>query len=491
MEEKYDVIIIGAGFAGLSAARQLCMAGLRPLVLEASDSVGGLGGDFAFHDGVRLEKFYHHWFNNDTAIQQLIIDLGLEKNILRRPSRVGLYYNRQLWRLSTPLDLLRFRALPFISRMRLGLLVLYVRLIKNWRRLEHLSIEQWLKPIVGQRAYDLVWRPLITAKFSIYARDINAVWMWKKLALRGGSRQKNGDEELLYYRGGFGQLARQLANDVVCRGGVIKLNHQVDRALIKNGQIIAIETSENNKGKPQSNNKTARQQFTADKYIFTPALPLVSTMLRDYHDAAFHQQLRAIRYLGNMCLVLRLKHSLSETYWINVNDPGFPFVGVIEHTNFDPPKHYGGSHMVFLSRYIATSDPLWQYNDQDYADYCFQHLKKMFPQFDKNWVLDYALWREPYAQPIMEKHYSRLIPPVQLPVANGYLCTMAQIYPEDRGTNYAVREGERLGKMLASTWSKPITGATIPVMAKPVRIAPTVSTNQHQQHRDKRMNEKI
>ncbi|MDI9314299.1 MAG: NAD(P)/FAD-dependent oxidoreductase [Hydrotalea sp.] len=436
--KKYDVVIVGAGFGGLAAAWRLTRAGYRVAVVERDDAVGGLGGDFEFADGVRLEKFYHHWFNNDTAILQLIKDLGLEKNIKRLASRVGLYYNKQVWRLSTPLDLLRFGALPFIDRVRLGLMVLRVRMIKNWRPLEKLSIEQWLKPICGARAYDIVWRPLIESKFSIYAKDVNAVWMWKKLTLRGGSRNKKGDEELVYYNGGFGKLARQLAAAVEKNGGDIFLNTAVEKAVIdKGGKTIAALSL-----KTRNGTKT----ISGDKYIFTPAMPLVSDMLRDYKNAAFHKQMHAIKHLGNICVVLRLKKSLSSTYWINVNDPGFPFVGVIEHTNFDAPENYGNTPIVFLSRYIATSDKLWKYNNQQYLDYCVSHVKKMFPDFAKDWIVEYNIWREPFAQPIMEKNYSRMIPPQAMPLGNGYLCTMAQIYPEDRGTNYAVREGLALAQ---------------------------------------------
>jgi protoporphyrinogen oxidase len=166
--------------------------------------------------------------------------------------------------------------------------------------------------------------------------------------------------------------------------------------------------------------------------------------------------LRRVRYLANMCLVIRLKHSLSSTYWLNVNDPGFPFVGVIEHTNFDAPENYKGTHIVFLSRYLAKEDPVWAYDDEQYVDFALLHLKRMFPEMERSWVLEYKVWRADYAQPITERNYSQYVPGRITPFVNALISTMAQIYPEDRGTNYAIREGrdvatEIAAKLLAST----------------------------------------
>jgi protoporphyrinogen oxidase len=151
-----------------------------------------------------------------------------------------------------------------------------------------------------------------------------------------------------------------------------------------------------------------------------------------------------VQYLGNMCLVLRLSHSLSDTYWLNVNDPGFPFVGVIEHTNFDAPEHYRGSHIAFLSRYLPTSDPVWAYTDEEYVDFALSHLRRMFPKMDRSWVLEHRVWRAQFAQPVTERGYSKYVPGKQTPFPNAFLANMAHIYPEDRGTNYAIREGRAI-----------------------------------------------
>lgn len=433
--KTYDVVIVGGGFTGLTAAYVLTKQGYSVTVVEADPTPGGLAGTFEFADGIRLEKFYHHWFNNDRYVPELVDELGMTGDVITLPSRTGMYFNGRMWKLSTPMDLLRFTALPLLDRIRLGLLVFQVRRIKDWRSIEHLSVREWLESLCGRNVYRVVWEPLITSKFSIYAEAVNAVWMWKKLVLRGSTRNDKGGEELAYFRGGFGRLAQSMVETIESAGGTVRLGVRATGVSADGAHITAL--------------KTDRGDIAGRQFLFTPAFPIIADILADVGDSAWIARMRRIRYLGNMCLVLRLNRSLSETYWLNVNDPGFPFVGVIEHTNFDAPGNYDGSHIVFLSRYLATEDPVWGYTDQEYLDLAVTHLTRMFPQLDRSWIIEHRVWRAEYAQPITERGYSQYVPGRETPFDNALISTMAQIYPEDRGTNYAIREGRAVAADIA------------------------------------------
>ena len=423
----YDVVVVGAGFTGLAAAHDLAIAGRKVLVLESDASPGGLAGTFEFQDGVRIEKFYHHWFNNDAYVPQLVKELGLGSEIVTLASKTAMYFNGRQWRLSTPLDLLRFKPVSLLSRIRLGLLVFRVRRIKDWRSIEHLSIREWLEPLCGEEAYRVVWEPLIRAKFSIYADQVSAVWFWKKLALRGSTRDSKGGEQLAYFKGGFGRLAQAMEDSIREHGGEVRYGEQVTGIHAQGSRISRLIT---NNG-----------EVAASHFLLTPAFPVIADIFQGHVDNAALDGWRRVNYLGNMCLVLELDRSLSDTYWLNVNDPGFPFVGVIEHTNFDSPENYKHKRVVYLSRYLTSDDPQWAYPDRQYLEYAVEHIKRMFPDFDTSWILDYRIWRAEYAQPITERGYSRYVPGQATPFDNATISTMAHIYPEDRGTNYAIREG--------------------------------------------------
>lgn len=431
---KYDVVIVGAGFTGLTAAYVLAKRGKKVRVIEADTAPGGLAGTFQFADGVRLEKFYHHWFNNDVYVPELVKELGMEGDVILLPTRTGMYFNGRMWKLSTPLDLLRFNALSLVDRIRLGLLVFQVRRIKDWKAIEHLSIREWLEQLCGKSVYSVVWEPLIASKFSVYAEAVNAVWMWKKLVLRGSTRNEKGEEELAYFKGGFGRLAEAMVNAIRGAGGEVSFGTRVSGVVSRGKRVIALHTDHGD--------------VSGDEFLFTPSFPIIADIFEGSADPAWLARLRRVKYLGNVCLVLRLNHSLSETYWLNVNDPGFPFVGVIEHTNFDVPENYKGTHIAYLSRYLAVEDPIWRYSDEEYFEFALHHLKRMFPQMERSWVVEYKVWRSEYAQPVTERNYSQYVPGRETPYENARISTMAQIYPEDRGTNYAIREGREIAGVI-------------------------------------------
>lgn len=435
--DKADILIVGAGFTGLTAGYILARAGKKVHIIDADEYPGGLAGTFEFSDGVKVEKFYHHWFNNDIHVPELVNEIGLSGDVVTLPSRTGMYFNGRIWNLSTPLDLLRFKPLSFFDRLRLGFLVLMVRRVKDWRKIEHLNIREWLEPLCGKSAYNVVWEPLIVSKFSKYAEQISSVWMWKKLVLRGGTRNNSGGEELAYFKGGFGRLAIKLVEEIKNYGGEVTLGNKALIAKTKSNMVEGVVTE--------------KGLLTADRYLFTPAFPIIANLFSSASDLAWIETLKRVNYLGNMCLVLRLDRSLSDAYWLNVNDPGFPFVGVIEHTNFDPPQNYKGSHIVYLSRYLCVEDDVWQYSDERYFEFAIDYVQKMFPEFDKSWVIDYKVWRSEYAQPVTERNYSHFLPGNRTPFRNAFISTMAQIYPEDRGTNYAIREGRKIAQDMYSS----------------------------------------
>ncbi len=434
------VVIVGGGFTGLSAAYELAAAGQKVVVLEKESMVGGLASGFMVGE-FTLEKFYHHWFTNDVHVMDLIKEIGRSDEVVFRPTRTGMYYANTIFRLSTPLDLLKFKALSFPNRIRLGLLALKARRIKDWKSIEHMTARDWLIKLAGPEVFRVVWEPLLVGKFGPFADKVGAVWFWKKLALRGGSRASDGREVLAYYKGGFSELAEALKRKLEEMGVEVRANSPVIGLDVENGRVTAVRTPD--------------ATIPARAVILTQALPLIADLLERHTSPDYVAGLRRIEYLANICLVLELDRSLSETYWLNVNDPTFPFVGVIEHTNFEPPESYGGRHIVFLSKYLPESDVLYQMADDEVLDFAVPHLKRMFPEFKREWVTNHHVWRARFSQQIAEPHYSRLIPAEQTPLENVLITSMAQIYPEDRGTNYAIREGRRVARELAARSPSP------------------------------------
>jgi protoporphyrinogen oxidase len=427
---RTEVTIVGGGFTGLAAAYELARHGVQVAVVECEAEPGGLASAFDV-GGERLDRFYHHWFTSDREIMDLIGELGLTDRVQVSPTNTGIFYANSFFRLSTPWDLLKFKPLGLADRLRLGLLALRARRVGDWQQLESLSAREWLIALGGENVFRVVWEPLLKGKFGPHADDVSAVWFWNKLKLRGGSRGRGGEERLAYLRGGFVALADALVAQIRALGGRVDLGARVERIHPENGTWHAF---------------TSIGTIASRRVIATPALPLVARLISDWAPPSYLEQLRAIRYIGNVCMVLVLDRPLSQTYWLNVNDPSFPFVGVIEHTNFERPESYGGQHIVYLSKYLPTDDLLYALDADAFLDYALPYLRRMFPTLQRSWVRQHHLWRAEWSQPVVVKHYGRLIPPTDGPEEGFHLASMAQIYPEDRGTNYAVREGRKVGR---------------------------------------------
>jgi protoporphyrinogen oxidase len=418
------IAVIGAGLTGLTAGLRLSQKGHRIEIFEQSDEIGGLASAFPV-GRENLDRFYHHIFVNDTYLINLLDELSLLDRLEWHEPRNAVLINNTIYPFTTPLDLLKFKPVNLISRIRMGLLVLSSKLIKNYEPFENITAEEWIIKRAGCESYQKVWGPLLKSKFDSDYHKVSGTWIWNKFKLRGSSRSKNvAREKLGYLRGGFITLTGKLANEIIRAGGSVNLNSQV-KTIIRNEGLWQVNT-----------NKTGQLY---DCVLFTASPGLLSDICPCL-DKDYALSLMKIKYKANLCLVLELEKSLSPYYWITVSQEDLPFVLIIEHTNLAGLKGYG-SHIVYLSRYIDASDKLYNSADKEITHIFTNGLEKVFPGFDSKFIKKATLHRAEYAQPVISPGYSKAIPGIKTPEQGLFLASMAQIYPEDRGLNSAVRLG--------------------------------------------------
>jgi len=430
--QSRPIAVIGSGYAGLSAALALLKRKIPVVIFEKGGSAGGLAGSLEI-GGSKLERFYHHFFTSDTYLTSLAEQLGLADKIVWIKPKTAVYFEGQFFELKNALDLLKFSPLPLVQRIKMGLLLLKGRNLKDWQQLDKVTAKDWIERSVGQAAYQVLWEPLLVSKFGAAAKDISAAWLWSKFKLRGSSRNAQGQEVLGYFKdGGFYQVTEALVKRITELGGKFRFNSALEK-------LTKVE------GGWQVTTSSGKEKF--DQVIVTTAPSLLAQVLENI-SPEYQRQLTDFDYQGNICLVIEAKEKLSDYYWISVEDLSCPFVAIIEHTNFVDRANYGGEHIFYLSRYIDPNDPLFKASDEEVEEVFFAYLKKVFPKFRRSSIIKTTISRAPFTQPIARVGHQGKVLPLVTPCPGLILATMAQIYPEDRGTNYAIRIGQEAARLI-------------------------------------------
>ena len=437
--------IIGGGVAGLAAAYHLTKEGHFAEVFEVAPFLGGQASTFDVFGG-RLERGYHHLFVSDTEIADLIQELGLGGKLAWLESTVGFYHGGKIWDFASPLDLLRFKPLPFLDRIRVGFWTFILQKTKSYSKFEGVTARDWLSKRMGRRGYEVIWEPLLRGKFGEFYDKIGMTWIWNKVTLRVASRKGAGQvEHLGYPMGSFGEVIEVLADRIAQQGGVIHTSASVTQIVEADGSATAMEVQ-------LEGGETERREYdaiiaTTPSYVFTrlaPAMP-----------PEYQSKLENVDYLSAVLMVMVMDRPFTNKYWMNIADPNMPFVALIEHTNLIDKELYGGKHILYISNYPSRDNELYQMSGDELMDLFVPHLQKINPDFERSWVIEYHHHRVDGAQPIVGVNYGAGIPDHRTPVQGLYLANTTQIYPEDRGTNYSVRMGRHVARMVVDDDASP------------------------------------
>lgn len=438
------LVIIGAGATGLTAAYLAARAGHEVVVLEGSEKFGGLLETFPMGDS-RLEHYYHHFFTHDAEIRWLIEELGIGDHLQFLPATMGVYRDSQLFDFNGPRDLLRFSPMSLLAKMRFGASSLFLGKLANWRNWEDTPALDWFYRFAGKAATDSIWRPMLEIKFGPYADQVPVAWMVGRLRQRMGSREK-GDERLGYLRGSLQTLLDALITALRGLGVQLVPNARVERINVKGRRIESFSTTAG--------------EFRGRQYLATiPTLHLAPLLQNS--APALAKRLDAIKYFGAVCTILELDHPLSEIYWLNVADPGFPFGGVIEHTNFIGPAEYGGRRVVYLSRYFEAKNRLASMSPQDIGEEMTQPLSRIFPDFKTAHLCNRSVFRTATAATVCDLNFSQRIPECRTELDNLFLATMAHVYPDERSCNNAIRVATEACRVMKLETSMPPIGASL------------------------------
>lgn len=421
----HRLLVLGAGPMGLATAYQALKRGYGVEVLEADDRPGGMAAHFYF-DGVSIERFYHFCCLSDVDTLELLDELGLHGAMKWVSTKMGYYLEGRLIRWGDPVSLLAAPGVDPVTKVRYGLQMFTSTKRSDWERLDNVSAKDWFVGWSGQKAYDRLWRRLLELKFYEFADKVSAAWIWQRVKRLGNSRKSLFEERLGYIDGGTETLMNALADAITKQGGLIRYNTRASRFAIEDGAIEGVVDA-------------AGTTHVADSVISTVPTPYVPEMFDDAH-AALRAPYEAIKNIGVVCVLHKLKKPVTDNFWVNISDPDIDIPGFVEFSNLRPLDNT----VVYVPYYMPQTNPKFGADDADFVTESFGYLKRVNPDLTDEDRLASHVARLRYAQPVCEVGFKDVIPDHVTPVAGLQIADTCFYYPEDRG----VSESSRFAKIL-------------------------------------------
>ena len=421
-----NVAVIGAGAMGLAAAYHLAKAGHQVEVFEADTVAGGMAAHFDL-GGLSIERFYHFVCKADRPTFDLLNEIGLNDAMRWTPTSMGYFYNGQLFPWGDPISLLTFPHLGLISKIRYGLMAFLATKRSDWSKLDTITAEKWLKRWCGAEAWNVLWEKLFTLKFFEYSDKVSAAWMWTRLKRIGTSRRNLFQEELGYIEGGSEALVKRLVERIAAMGGRIHLAAPVTEVHIEGGAVTGLTTG------------GTRRAFT--HVISTMPLPLVPKLIPGL-PAATKQAYARLENIGVVCVVHKLKRSVTKHFWVNINDPSIEIPGIVEFSNLRPVDQ----HIVYVPYYMPVTHPKFAMSDAALMTESFGYLKRINAALQDEDLITSSIGRLKYAQPICPPGFLEMLPPIESEIVGLQIADTSSYYPEDRG----ISEGVRVAREMAA-----------------------------------------
>lgn len=420
-----SLIVVGAGPMGLAAAYYAGMRGYSVDLVEADDRVGGMAAHFDF-DGLSLERFYHFCCLSDHDTLALMDEIGLNGKMNWVATTMGFQVHGKLHDWGNPVALLRFPEMNIIEKVRYGLQAFISTKRTDWSKLDKISAEDWFIAWCGRRVYDLMWRPLLEYKFYEFTSEVSAAWMWQRIKRIGNSRKSLFEERLGYIEGGSETLMNALGEKISQNGGRIHLSSPAKRFLLEGGKVAGVELADGS-------------TLQANRVISTAPTPVIPYLLRDASED-LRKQYEAIDNVGCVCVLFKLKRSVTPHFWVNITGSDYEIPGVVEFSNLRPMP----DHIVYVPFYMPNTKEKFSAPDDVFLKESIACLKDINPEIEDGDIISTHVARLKNAQPIYDVDFLRKLPPVQTPIEGLQIADTCYYYPEDRGVSESIAIARRM-----------------------------------------------
>lgn len=428
--ENNKIAVIGAGPMGLAVAYYLGKKGIPVTVYEAGDRVGGMTASFDF-GGTEIERFFHFLCATDYDYFEILEELGLQDKLKWTNTRMGYFFQGKLRNWGDPIALLKFPGLSIIDKARYAFKVLYCKSLKDFDELDKKSATQWLKKWLGEKAYNILWDPLMSLKFYDLQDKVSAAWIAARVQRVALSRENLFKEKTGYLEGCSEVLMQAMHEAIKGQGGEVKLSQPIKQVLSNSNKITGIQVGED--------------VIEYNQVISTIPIPYVSAMVPDLPQED-HVKLASINNVGVVCCLFKLKEKFSPYFWLNIKAPGIEMPGIIEYSNLNP---MAGENILYVPYYMPQNHPKFSWDNDDFYKEIISVFKTIRPEFDESWIESFHASRYYHAQPVCEIGYLDKLPPMKSPLQGFYMADTSYYYPQDRSITESLKKAKELVELVS------------------------------------------
>jgi len=450
-----NIAIIGSGFLGLTLALRLAESGAKVTVYESAPEIGGLASAWQIGD-VTWDKHYHVTLLSDSFTRKVVEEIGLGEEFEWVETKTGFYTDGKLVSMSNTLEFLKFPPLGFVSKFRLGGTIFYASKVKDWKALEKISVEDWLTKLSGKKTFEKMWKPLLKAKLGEAYKETSAAFIWATIQRMYAARNSGLKKEMFgYVRGGYAKVLKGFGEHLQEKGVDIRLNSRVEKIEKQNGKIkvFAAENAEKYRAEVKLNampnysgvsvrsvNGVANSS-EFDQVILTCPANVAAKIVPQLTEKE-KAKLENVKYQGIVCASVLMKKSLSNFYVTNITDET-PFTGIIEMSALVDKKEFGGNALVYLPKYVAPDDELFERTDAEIEEIFTAALEKMYPHFKREDIVEFKISRVRQVFPLPTLNYSENVPSVKTSLENIYIVNSAQITNGTLNVNETIQLAEK------------------------------------------------
>ena len=421
------IAVLGAGPMGLATAYQLVKEGHQPIIFEASDRIGGMTASFDF-GGLNIERYYHFHCLSDKAYFEILSELNILDKMNWTETKMGFWFLGVVQPWGNPIALLKFKGLDLFSKIRYGVHIFISTKRNNWQSLDSKEATHWIKKWIGVKAYDVLWKTLFEYKFYNFSNNLSSAWIWSRIRRIGRSRYSIFREKLGYLEGGSETLLQAMKVYIEDNGGVFKLNSIISKVEIIESTVKGIHIGD------------SFESF--DRVISTIPLTYIPKIMPDLPEDLLHK-FSTVNNIAVVCVIVKLKKSLTENFWLNINDPNMDIPGLVEYTNLRPLS----DHIVYVPFYMPGEHKKFSEPNQVFLDKVKKYFKIINSELKDEDFLEMHASRYRYAQPICPPNFLDYLPDADLPIDGLIVADTSHYYPEDRGISDSIKLGRKLAIM--------------------------------------------